>query len=199
MAFDKERLRAILGDDASDDLLNDILKAHSQSVSQDKGRIDRLTADLDGYRAKEAEWEQQRQASLTDQERLQEALDAASKAQADFNRKSARLDAEQVLVAAGLTQEQYAPLIESMVSEDSERSVANANALVALVQARAKAASDAAVAKVLSNTPKPAPGDEGGASAPTTISEFLALPYEEQLSLKNADPSILSKLSAAGK
>lgn len=199
MAFDKERLRSILGEDASDDLLNDILKAHSQSVSQDKGRIDRLTADLDGYRAKEAEWEQQRQASLTDQERLQEALDAANRAQADFARKSARLDAEQVLVGAGLTQEQYAPLLDSMVSEDSERSVANANALVALVQARAKAASDAAVAKVLGGTPQPKPGDEGGTAAPTTIKEFLALPYEEQLSLKNADPSILSKLSAAGK
>ena len=131
MAFDRERLRQILGDQVSDEALGDILKAHSQSVSQDKGSITRMQQQLDAYAAKEAEWEQQRQAGLSDQERLQEALARAEATQAEYARKSARLDAELVLVKAGMTADQYGPLLDSLVSEDSGKTVERANALVA--------------------------------------------------------------------
>lgn len=188
MAFDRERLRQILGDGVGDDEIGAILKAHSQSVSQDKGSIDRMQQQLDAYAAREAEWEAQRQAGLSDQERLQEALEAAQRAQADFARKSARLDAEQVLVAAGMTADQYGPLLDTMVSEDGAASVANARALVALVDARSKAASDAAVREVLASTPAPEPG-AGGEGAPTVTKErFDAMTYSEKVAFKAENP-----------
>lgn len=188
MAFDRERLRQILGDTVSDEALGDILKAHSQSVSQDKGSIARMQQQLDSYAAKEAEWEQQRQAGLSDQERLQEALEAANRAQADYARKSARLDAEQVLVKAGMTADQYGPLIDSLVSEDSGKTVERANALVALVAAQAKAATDAAVRDVLASTPAPGAGAGGDGGAAVTKERFDAMTYSEMVAFKAENP-----------
>lgn len=194
MAFDRERLRQILGDTVSDDALGDILKAHSQSVSQDKGSITRMQQQLDAYAAKEAEWEQQRQAGLSDQERLQEALARAEATQAEYARKSARLDAEQVLVKAGMTADQYGPLLDSLVSEDSGKTVERANALVALVAAQSKAASDAAVRGMLASTPTPSAGtgNDGGV---VTKERFDAMTYSEQVAFKAENPEAFRRFT----
>lgn len=194
MAFDRERLRQILGDSVSDDALGDILKAHSQSVSQDKGSITRMQQQLDDYAAKEAEWEAQRQAGLSDQERLQEALARAEATQAEYARKSARLDAEQVLVKAGMTAEQYGPLLDSLVSEDSGKTVERANALVALVAAQTKAASDAAVRDVLASTPTPSAGtgNDGGA---VSKERFDAMTFSEQVAFKAENPEAFKRFT----
>lgn len=193
MAFDRSRL-VELG--VPEDVIDGVLKAHSQSVSADKGSISRMQAQIDAYAAKEAEWEAQRQASMSDQERLQAALDAAARAQSDFARKSARLDAEQVFVTAGMQPDQYAGILDSIVSEDAQASVANAQAIAALVAAQAKAASEAAVRGVLAQTPQPAAG-AGQEPAPQrmTKAEFMALPYDRQLSLKSENPDILQTLA----
>lgn len=187
MAFDRERLRQILGDGIGDDAIGAILKAHSQSVSQDKGSIDRMQQQLDAYAAKEAEWERQRQAGLSDQERLQEALDAAQRAQADYARKSARLDAEQAFVKAGMTADQYGPILDSIVSEDAKATVANAEAIVALVAARSKAAGEQAVADMLQRTPQPQAGADPDPKA-RTKAEFDAMTYSEQVAFKAENP-----------
>lgn len=193
MAFDRERLRAILGDAVTDEQLGDVLRAHSQSVSQDKGQITRLQADLDAYAAKEAEWEAQRQAGMTEQERLQAALDAAARAQSDFARKSARLDAEQVFVRAGISGDQYAAILDSIVSEDAQASVANAEAIAAIVAAQSKAASEAAVRDALGSTPQPKGGSDP-TPKPMTRAEFMALPYQQQVAMKQENPNVLSEL-----
>ena len=193
MAFDKARL-AELG--VPEDVIDGVLKAHSQSVSADKGSITRMQAQIDAYAAKEAEWEAQRQAGMSEQERLQAALDAAARAQAEYARKSARLDAEQVFVKAGIGSDQYGAILDSIVTEDSGASVANAQAIAALVAAQAKAASEAAVRGVLAQTPQPS---AGAGQEPTpqrmTKAEFMALPYEKQLSMKQENPDVLQTLA----
>lgn len=187
MAFDRDRLRQILGAEVGDDLIGDILKAHSQSVSQDKGRIDRMQAELDAYAAKEAEWEAQRQASMTDQERLQAALDAANKAQADYARRSARLDAEQVFVKAGLTSEQYGSILDAVVGEDSAAAVTNAQAIADLVAAQSKAAGEKAVADMLQRTPQPQPGSDPAPEG-VTKADFDAMTFSEMVAFKAENP-----------
>ena len=191
MAFDRSRL-VELG--VPEDAIDAVLKAHSQSVSADKGSITRMQAELDAYAAKEQEWEAQRQAGMSEQERLQAALDAAAKAQADYARKSARLDAEQVFVKAGIGSDQYASILDSIVTEDSKASVANAQAIAAIVAAQSKAASEAAVREALGSTPQP----QGG-SAPQpkrmTRAEWNALTYMQQVALKQENPNIMQELA----
>lgn len=191
MAFDRNRL-VELG--VPEDAIDGVLKAHSQSVSADKGSITRMQAQIDAYAAKEAEWEAQRQAGMSEQERLQAALDAAAKAQSDYARKSARLDAEQVFVKAGIGSDQYGSILDSIVTEDSEASVANAQAIAAIVAAQSKAASEAAVREALGSTPQPQGGSDPQPKR-MTKAEFIALPYERQLSIKQENPNILSELA----
>ena len=191
MAFDRSRL-VELG--VPEDAIDGVLKAHSQSVSADKGSITRMQAQIDAYAQKEAEWEAQRQAGMSEQERLQAALDAAAKAQADYARKSARLDAEQVFVKAGIGADQYAGILDSIVTEDSEASVANAQAIAAIVAAQSKAASEAAVREALGSTPQPQ-GSPTPQPKRMTKAEYMSLPYEQQLSMKQENPNILSELA----
>lgn len=183
MAFDRNKLTEL---GVPEDAIDAVLKAHSQSVSADKGTITRLTNDLDAFRAKEAEWEAQRQAGMSEQERLQAALDAAAKAQEDFERKSARLDAEQVFVAAGIGADQYAGVLDSIVTRDANATVANARAIAELVAAQAKAASEQAVQGVLRQTPQPQPGDDG----PKQVgkADFDAMTFSEKVAFKAENP-----------
>ncbi len=190
MAFDRARLTEL---GVPEGAIDAVLKAHSQSVSADKGSITRMQQQLDDYAAKEAEWEAQRQAGMTEQERLQEALKAASRAQADFARKSARLDAEQVFVKAGIAPEQYGAILDSIVTEDGEASVANAQAIASVVAAQAKAASERAVREALGGTPAPKGGPDPQPKR-LTKAEYMALPYQQQVAMKQENPNILSEL-----
>lgn len=195
MAFDKERLKAILGEEIADDVLSEILKAHSQSVSQDKGKIDRLNSELEGLKAEKDEWEKTRQAQMTEQELLQQALEKANAAQAEFRVKSARLDAEAVLVGAGLNAQDYSSLLDSFVSEDAEKSVANARSLVGLISGREELAREQVTAQLLKNTPEPQAGSDPEPQIPKNLDEFFSLDYKEQLALKEANPNLLKTLA----
>ena len=47
---------------------------------------------------------------------------------------------------------------------------------------------------LLKGNPKLNGGDKGNGNVPTTVKDFLALPYDQQLALKEANPNILSQL-----
>ena len=69
-----------------------------------------------------AAYQKLQEAGLSDEEKIQKQLKAARDAEADFKRKSNRLDVEKILVAAGLAEEYYKDLIDGLVSEDAEAS-----------------------------------------------------------------------------
>ena len=191
MAFDRQRLTEL---GVPEDAIDAVLKAHSQSVSADKGSITRMQQQLDAYAQREQEWEAQRQAGMTEQERLQEALASAQRAQADFARKSARLDAEQVFVKAGIQPDQYQTILDSIVTEDSKASVANAQAIASIVAAQAKAASEQAVREALGGTPAPQGGSDPQPRR-MTRDEWNALTYVQQVQLKQENPNIMQELA----
>lgn len=69
-----------------------------------------------------AAYKKLQEADLTDAEKIQKALQDAESAKLDFARKSNRLDVEKILVAAGLTEEDYKDVIDGLVSEDADAS-----------------------------------------------------------------------------
>ena len=78
--------------------------------------------------------------SITEVDEEAEVLDAYKTLKNEFARKSSRLDVEKILVAAGLTEEDYKDLIEGIVSEDAERSKAMATSMVAMMTKQRDAA-----------------------------------------------------------
>ena len=69
-----------------------------------------------------AAYEKLKEAGLTDEEKIQKALQDAKDAETNYKRQSNRLDVEKILVAAGLTEDDYKDLIDGLVSEDAEAS-----------------------------------------------------------------------------
>ena len=90
----------------TEEQITTILDINGNDVKALKDKIPKK-ADYDELVRKAAEYDILQEADLTDAEKIQKALQAAEDAKADYAKKSNRLDAEKILVAAGLTEEDY--------------------------------------------------------------------------------------------
>lgn len=104
-----------------------------------------------------------RESSMTDAEKLQAELDKAKETQANYNKELSKLRAKEIFVTAGLTETDYAPILDVVVSEDEETTKTRAKSMVDLIAAQKAATEKAIKAELLKGTPKPKPG-EGGSS-----------------------------------
>ena len=99
-------------------------------------------------------------ANLTDAEKIQKALADAEASKLDFAKKSNRLDVEKILVGAGLTEDDYKDLIDTLVSDDAEKSKAAATAFATLVSKQKEAAVQKTKEEMMDGTQTP--GGDGG-------------------------------------
>ena len=97
--------------DATDEQITAILNINGTDITAaKKNNID--PKELKRLQGIEVEYKKLQDADLTDAEKIQKALKDA----AEVN----KLDAEKILVAAGLTEEDYKDLIDGIVSDDAE-------------------------------------------------------------------------------
>lgn len=100
--------------------------------------------------------------SMTDEEKLQAELEKAIESQQQYTKELAKLRAKEIFVEAGLTEKDYEPLLEMVVTGDEETTKTHAKNMVNVIKAQ-KAATEAAVkAELLKNTRKPPAGNGGG-------------------------------------
>lgn len=100
--------------------------------------------------------------SMTDEEKLQAELEKAIESQQQYTKELAKLRAKEIFVEAGLTEKDYEPLLEMVVTGDEETTKAHAKNMVNVIEAQ-KAATEASVkAELLKNTRKPPAGNGKG-------------------------------------
>lgn len=128
-----------------------------------------------------------KEASMTDAEKLQAELDKAKEAQVIYNKELSKLRAKEIFVAAGLTEEDYTPILELVVSEDEETTKARAKSIVDLITAQKAAAEKAIKAELLKGTPKPKPGDSDGEKMTKEKFRKLSLFEKQKFALENPD------------
>lgn len=105
--------------DATDEQITAILNINGTDITAaKKNNID--PKELKRLQGIEVEYKKLQDADLTDAEKIQKALKDAADSKKDYEKKVNKLDAEKILVAAGLTEEDYKDLIDGIVSEDSE-------------------------------------------------------------------------------
>lgn len=109
-----------------------------------------------------AAYKKLQEANLTDAEKIQKALQDAESAKLDFAKKSNRLDVEKILVAASLNEEDYKDLIDTLVSDDAEKSKTAATAFADLVSKQKEAAIQKTKEEMMDGTQTP--GGEGGSN-----------------------------------
>ena len=158
--------------------------------SVSKATFDKTASELASAKHKITELEN---ANLSADEKLAKALEDAQKAQDEYTAKSVRLDVEKVLVAGGLSEDDYKNVIDGIVSTDREKSVAMANNLVSLLTAQRQAAESAVTKKLQSSLNDPPKGkpDKGE----MTKEEFDKLTLTEKIQFKEAHPEEYAKLN----
>lgn len=119
----------------------------------------------------ETEYLKLRDAGLTDAEKAQKVLNDAETARLDYAKKSNRLDVEKILVAAGLTEEDYKDLIDGIVTDDTEKSKSMATNMASLVSKQKETATQKAKEDLMDGTTVPG-GKPAGGGAKTEDVKF---------------------------
>ena len=145
--------------DATDEQISALLNINGFDVEEVKKKIidPKLLKQL---QEESAAYKKLQEAGLTDEEKIQKALKDAQDAQASFAKQVSKLEAEKILVAAGLTDEDYKDLIDGIVSEDSDATKGRANGIVALLNKKKEAAEKELKEKLMDGTQLP--GGKGG-------------------------------------
>lgn len=103
------------------------------------------------------------ESSMTAEEKLKAETERTQELQKALSQKLSALKAKEIFVTAGLSEKDYSPLLDVVVSDSEETTVNRAKAMIKVINAQ-KAATEAAVkAELMKNTPAPASGtvDDG--------------------------------------
>lgn len=109
----------------------------------------------------ETEYTKLHDAGLTDAEKAAKSLEDAEATKIEFAKKSNRLDAEKILVAAGLTEEDYKDLIDGIVSDNEETTKTLATNLASMVTKQKEAVEKKTKEALMDSTNKPGGGSGG--------------------------------------
>lgn len=190
--MNRDQLRTLLGDAATDEVVDAIMADHGRGVNAEAEKAKALRAQLEEANARISEFEEAKRASMTSEEQWQARLDKANKAAAKAARELNEMCAVAELKGAGLSEEEYAPFLGSIVGDDRDATVAAARAICSVVSARADAAGKAAKKAQLAGMGAPAGGTPGGSVA--SKKDFEALSPEQQMRWVKDNPGQLSQL-----
>lgn len=147
--------------DATDEQITAILNINGTDITAaKKNNID--PKELKRLQGIEVEYKKLQDADLTDAEKIQKALKDAADSKKDYEKKVNKLDAEKILVAAGLTEEDYKDLIDGIVSEDAEATKTMATNLSTLIKNQKDSAIKKTKEELMDGTNTP--GGSGGGS-----------------------------------
>lgn len=162
-------IKALLGDKYKDDmtaeqLLEAVTDLGLVSADELKNMVSKETFDKTASELSKTKKELRaaETASMTDSEKLKDELEKAAEAQSLYNRELSKLRAKEIFVTAGLTEEDYAPILEFIVAADEGETKVRALALVALIASQRKAAEKALRAELIKETPTPPGGKIDG-------------------------------------
>lgn len=147
--------------EATEEQITAILNINGTDVESWKNKVPKK-ADYDELLRKAGEFDKLEEENLTDAEKVKKVLADAETAKADFFKKSNQLEAEKILVAAGLTEEDYKDLLSGIVSEDAETTKTMATNFAGLISKQKESAIQKTKEELMDTTKTPG-GGSGGA------------------------------------
>lgn len=186
-------LKELLGDAYREDMtveevgqaLNDLNLVDPSTLpkSVSKEVFDKTASELARYKRELKELQEE---SMTAEEKLKLELEKATEAQAKYAKELSKLRATEIFVTAGLSEEDYTPLINIVVSEDEEVTKVRAKSMVDVIASQKKATEKAVKAELLKSTPKPVVGDPDQGM---TVEQFrkLSLMDKQRIAIENPE------------
>lgn len=147
-------------EEPSEEQITNYLNQVNGETQKEKDKAEKLKEKADQYDEAQRLLEEEKQKNMTAEEKLAEAERVANEKASEFAKKTNRLDAEKILLDAGLTSEDYEAFIDGIVSEDNEQTKTLATSLAGTFKAKNEAALQKAKQELLDAG---GVGDEGGA------------------------------------
>ena len=135
------------------------------------------------------------ESNMTAEEKLKAELEKATNAQLAYAKELSKLRAKEIFISAGLTEADYSPILDAVVSEDEETTKARAKSIVDLIAAQKTATEKVLRAELLKGTPKPPAGKDGE----MTKEDFDKLTLTEKAKLKLENPELYKMLIGGNK
>lgn len=163
---------------ASDEEITAFLNKHNTEITTAKaGNI--KEDELKALREKAKKYDDYEKDKLSLDEKAKLALEEAEKAKSDNLRLLNRTKVISEFAGAGLKEDDYKGIIDSIVSEDEDMSVNSAKSIVSMLAAQKKSVEDNFKENVLKNTPHPGGSntDEGQGDDKLSEAEKLAVSF----------------------
>lgn len=191
----RDEVRAIIPDITDEQLksLMDIngadVNAEKDAAKSYKAKLDeaneKLKAAMEANEAKTAE-------SKTIEQRMKDIEEQFAQKERALALDRNELEAKKVLSAAGISDDEIASVIGSIVSEDADKTVSGATALATLVTGQKTLAAENERKKMMSGTTKP----QGSSGTPKTVTreQFVAMDYAQMEKLFEENPELFKQL-----
>lgn len=165
----KQALIALGIESPTEEQISNYLNTVHGEVQKEKSKVDANKAELDRLKAIETEYENQKNTNLSAEEKYQKLLKDSEDRGKTFALEVNKMKAENILVGAGLKQEEYANLLSGLVSEDTDKTTSLATDLANLLKTTKEATEKTVKAQLVNDTPPPG----GGNNATKTDGEKL--------------------------
>ena len=179
-----EQLKSLMDINGAD------VNAEKDAAKSYKAKLDeaneKLKAAMEASEAKAAE-------SKTIEQRMKDIEEQFAQKERALALDRNELEAKKVLSAAGISDDEIASVIGSIVSEDADKTVSGATALATLVTGQKTLAAENERKKMMSGTTKP----QGSSGTPKTVTreQFAAMDYAQMEKLFEENPELFKQLN----
>lgn len=179
-----EQLKSLMDINGAD------VNAEKDAAKSYKAKLDeaneKLKAAMEANKAKDAE-------SKTIEQRMKDIEEQFAQKERALALDRNELEAKKVLSAAGISDDEIASVIGSIVSEDADKTVSGATALAALVTGQKTLAAENERKKMMSGTTKPQ--GSSGATKTVTREQFAKMDYAQMEKLFEENPELFKQLN----
>lgn len=179
-----EQLKSLMDINGAD------VNAEKDAAKSYKAKLDeaneKLKAAMEASEAKAAE-------SKTIEQRMKDIEEQFAQKERALALDRNELEAKKVLASAGISDDEIASVIGSIVSEDADKTVSGATALATLVTGQKTLAAENERKKMMSGTTKP----QGSSGTPKTVTreQFAAMDYAQMEKLFEENPELFKQLN----
>lgn len=156
----RQELKDLMPDITDEQISAILAKHHEEITAKTKAAEDKFSA----YKDKADKYDKEQADKLSEQEKYQKLMEEAAQIKAENTRLLNRTKVQEKFVKAGIKEECYFPLLDSIVTDDEGKSLAFAESLISSFSANAAAAAEAAKQAAM-QTPAPNPGAIGNAAS----------------------------------
>lgn len=201
-----EKLNELLSQEASAEDIQSALgefmipKGTFNKVNEENKTLKTTIEDLKGnITSLNGELETLKTANMNEQELLQHRLEQAEQQIKNHAIEKNRLSAENKFVSAGFEKEQYLPLLQQLVSEDSEKTLSLVDGFLALTNAKVEASKKQQLDELLDKNADLPKGDSNNGEGEITLEQFKNFTALERTELYQNNNDLYQELSNAEK